>query len=82
MVGAFATTDRGTAVAVAVAAGTTPSGDFAPAHSTLSLNIHDTEEQSGAAVLRGEATGRHAMASPAEPTTDPMRPVQRRELAP
>jgi len=72
---------RSTAYAVPVAAGQTLRVDFAPSNTNLYMNIHDTADQSGAAVFRGEAEGAQATLTPSEPTTYLLRPFQPRATA-
>ena len=72
---------RSTAYAVPVAAGQTLRVDFAPSNTNLYVNIHDTADQSGAAVFRGEVEGAQATLTPAEPTTYLIRPFQPRATA-
>lgn len=72
---------RSTAFAVPVAAGQTLAVDFEPSNTNLYMNIHDTADQSGAAVFRGEMEGAQATLTPAEPTTYLIRPFQPRATA-
>ena len=69
------------AYAVAVAAGRTLRVDFRPSNTNLYMNIHDTADQSGAAVHRGEVDGPDAVLSPSAPTTYLIRPYQPRAAA-
>jgi hypothetical protein len=70
-----------TAFAVPVAAGQTLTVEFVPSNTNLYRNIHDTRDQSGAAVFRGEFDGSRAVLTPSEPTTYLIRPFQPRAMA-
>ena len=69
------------AYAVPVGAGQTLRVDFQSSNTNLYMNIHDTADQSGAAVHRGEVDGPSAVLSPAAPTTYLIRPFQPRAMA-
>jgi hypothetical protein len=67
--------------AVPVAAGQTLRVDFQRSNTNLYMNIHDTADQSGAAVHRGEFDGPGAALTPSAPTTYLIRPFQPRAEA-
>ena len=70
-----------TAFAVPVAAGQTLTVEFVPSNTNLYMNIHDTRDQTGAAVFRGEFDGTRAVLTPSAPTTYLIRPFQPRATA-
>ncbi len=67
--------------AVPVAAGQTLRVEFQPSNTNLYMNIHDTRDQTGAAVHRGEFDGSSAVLSASTPTTFLIRPFQPRAQA-
>jgi hypothetical protein len=72
---------RSTAYAVPVAPGQTLRVAFQPSNANLYMNIHDTTDQSGAAVHRGEVDGPDAVLTASAPTTWLIRPFQPRAMA-
>jgi hypothetical protein len=72
---------RSNAYAVPVAAGQTLTVEFQPSNTNLYINIHDTGDQSGAAVFRGEVEGMRAVLTASAPTTYLVRPYQPRAMA-
>lgn len=67
--------------AVPVAANQTLEVEYRPSNANLYMNIHDTADQSGAAVYRGEVDGNTATLTPATDTTYLVRPYQPRAMA-
>ena len=70
-----------TAYAVPVAAGQELTVAFVPSNTNLYMNVHDTRDQSGAAVHRGEFDGPTAVLRPSSDLTYLIRPYQPRATA-